>query len=150
FHGLPARTLALGDPYHCQCLKTARLLAEALGLGADDYVVSFQSRLGRARWLEPYTEATVRRLAAQGVQRLDAICPGFAADNLETLEEIAMEARDTFLTAGGREFSFIPCLNDRDAGIRALADIALRHLQGWPTQRADADELRRRQQRALA
>jgi ferrochelatase len=148
FHGVPARSLALGDPYHCECHKTARLLAEALGITPDDYMVTFQSRLGRAKWLEPYTEPSVKLLAEQGVQRIDAICPGFAADNLETLEEIAIEARDAFLVAGGQEFRFIPCLNDRDDWIRALGDLTLQHLQGWPLQPAEASELQRQQQRA--
>ena len=132
FHGVPARSLALGDPYHCECHKTARLLAEALGLGRDDYIVTFQSRLGRAKWLEPYTEPTVKALAEQGIKRIDAICPGFAADNLETLEEIAMEAREAFIGAGGEQFNFITCLNDRTDWIAALAELSLRHLQGWP------------------
>ena len=132
FHGVPARSLALGDPYHCECHKTARLLAEALGLAKEDYLVTFQSRLGRAKWLEPYTEPTVKKLAAQGIKRIDAICPGFAADNLETLEEIAMEAKDAFIGAGGEQFNFIDCLNDRPDWISALADLSLRHLQGWP------------------
>ena len=132
FHGVPARSLALGDPYHCECHKTARLLAEALGLAKDDYLVTFQSRLGRAKWLEPYTEPTMKRLAAAGVKRIDAICPGFAADNLETLEEIAMEAKEAFIGAGGEQFNFIACLNDRSDWISALADLSLRHLQGWP------------------
>jgi ferrochelatase len=132
FHGVPARSLALGDPYHCECHKTARLLADALGLAKTDYIVTFQSRLGRAKWLEPYTEPTVKLLAAQGVKRIDAICPGFAADNLETLEEIAMEAKDAFIGAGGETFNFVDCLNDRPDWIVALADLTLRHLQGWP------------------
>ena len=148
FHGVPARSLALGDPYHCECHKTGRLLAQALGLAAADYVVTFQSRLGRARWLEPYTEPTVRQLAAEGVQHIDAICPGFAADNLETLEEIAMEARDAFIAAGGRQFNFIPCLNDNPEWIAALGDLAERHLQGWPLTASAADPAQR--QRALA
>ena len=148
FHGVPARSLALGDPYHCECHKTGRLLAQALGLAAADYVVTFQSRLGRARWLEPYTEPTVRQLAAEGVQHIDAICPGFAADNLETLEEIAMEARDAFIAAGGRQFNFIPCLNDNPDWIAALGDLAERHLQGWPLTASAADPAQR--QRALA
>jgi ferrochelatase len=148
FHGLPARSLALGDPYHCECHKTARLLAEALGLSRDDYIVTFQSRLGRAKWLEPYTEPTVRQLAAQGIKRIDAICPGFAADNLETLEEIAMEAREAFLVAGGERFDFIACLNDRADWIDALADLALRHLQGWPLDAGAPDDAQRA--RALA
>ncbi|OYU99854.1 MAG: ferrochelatase [Burkholderiales bacterium PBB5] len=148
FHGVPARSLTLGDPYHCECHKTARLLAQALGLGQADYIVTFQSRLGRAKWLEPYTEPTVKRLAGEGVKRIDAICPGFAADNLETLEEIAMEARDAFLAAGGEQFSFIDCLNDRPDWIGALADLSLRHLQGWPLGAPEVDEAQR--QRALA
>ena len=149
FHGVPARSLALGDPYHCECHKTGRLLAEALGLGRDDYLVSFQSRLGRARWLEPYTEPSVKRLAAEGVRHVDAICPGFAADNLETLEEIAMEAKDAFLQAGGQQFNFIPCLNDSPDWIAALGDLAECHLQGWPS-RATDDAARRQAQRERA
>ena len=148
FHGVPARSLALGDPYHCECHKTARLLAEALGLNKGDYIVSFQSRLGRAKWLEPYTEPTLKLLGSQGVKRIDAICPGFAADNLETLEEIAMEAKEAFLAAGGQRFDFIACLNDRPDWISALADLSQRHLQGWPTGAAVGDEAQR--QRALA
>ena len=151
FHGVPARSLALGDPYHCECHKTGRLLAEALGLGRDDYLVTFQSRLGRAKWLEPYTEPSVKQLAAQGIRHIDAICPGFAADNLETLEEIAMEAREAFLHAGGQQFNFIACLNDRPDWIAALGDLAERHLQGWPTRLADAPVARQAQrERALA
>ncbi|WP_088278343.1 ferrochelatase [Ideonella sp. A 288] len=150
FHGVPARSLALGDPYHCQCHVTARLVAGRLGLTAEQYIVTFQSRLGRAKWLEPYTEPTVRELAARGVKRLDAICPGFAADNLETLEEVAMEVRDAFLEEGGERFDFIPCLNDDDRWIAALAQIALRHLQGWPTGAPDEATLAAGRQRALA
>ncbi len=138
----------MGDPYHCECHKTARLLAEALGIGRDDYIVTFQSRLGRAKWLEPYTEPTVKLLAEQGVKRIDAICPGFASDNLETLEEIAMEAKEAFLHAGGERFDFIDCLNDRPDWIGALADLSLQHLQGWPLGAPAADEAQR--QRALA
>jgi ferrochelatase len=148
FHGVPARSLALGDPYHCECHKTARLLAEALRLTKDDWIVTFQSRLGRAKWLEPYTEPTVKRLAEQGIRRIDAICPGFAADNLETLEEIAMEAKDAFLDAGGERFEFIDCLNDRPDWIAALADLSLQHLQGWPLAGTAPDHAQR--QRALA
>ena len=151
FHGVPARSLALGDPYHCECHKTARLLAEALALGRDDYIVTFQSRLGRAKWLEPYTEPTVKRLAEQGVKHIDAICPGFAADNLETLEEIAMEARDAFIQAGGETFHFIACLNDAPAWIDALGTLAERHLQGWPTRAASSPAtLQTQRERALA
>ncbi len=148
FHGVPARSLTLGDPYHCECHKTARLLAEALGIGRDGYIVTFQSRLGRAKWLEPYTEPTVKQLAEQGIKRIDAICPGFASDNLETLEEIAMEAKEAFLHAGGERFDFIDCLNDRPDWIGALADLSLQHLQGWPLGAPAADDTQR--QRALA
>lgn len=133
FHGIPARCVERGDPYRDQCLRTAGLLANRLGLPQGELVVSFQSRLGRARWLEPYTEPTLRQLAAQGVRVVDAMCPGFAADNLETLEEIAIEGRDAFVGAGGDALRFISCLNDDDAWIRALAGLAQRHLQGWAT-----------------
>ena len=133
FHGVPRRSLDRGDPYHCECHKTARLLAERLGLPSAQVVVAFQSRFGRARWLEPYTEPTLRQLAAQGVRRVDVICPGFVSDCLETLEEIAIEAKATFLSAGGQEFHYIDCLNDRPEWIGALADLAVRHLQGWDT-----------------
>lgn len=151
FHGVPARSLALGDPYHCECHKTARLLAEALALTPDDYLVTFQSRLGRAKWLEPYTEPSVKRLAGEGIKHLDAICPGFAVDNLETLEEIAIEARDAFIAAGGEKFNFIACLNDSPDWIAALGDLAERHLQGWPTRvAADPEALAAQRQRALA
>ena len=142
FRGLPARSLSLGDPYHCQCHKTARLLAQRLRVPPEDYLVTFQSRLGRAKWLEPYTEPTLKQLAAKGTQSVDVICPGFAADNLETLEEIAIEGRDAFLSSGGKRFALIPCLNDQEIWLRALTDLTLAHLQGWPTLRDDDDELK--------
>ena len=151
FHGVPHRSLLLGDPYHCQCQKTARLLGERLGLGRDELLVTFQSRFGKARWLEPYTEPTLVALAGQGVKRVDVMCPGFAADCLETLEEIAQEAQEAFRHAGGSEFRYIPCLNDDPAWLQALADIAERELQGWETRRApDAEGLARQRERALA
>jgi ferrochelatase len=137
FHGVPKRTLLLGDPYHCECQKTGRLLAEALGLAASEYVVTFQSRFGRAEWLQPYTAPTLESLARAGAGTVDVICPGFPADCLETLEEIAMEGRDSFLAAGGREYRYIPCLNGSPAFVHALADLAVKHLQGWPVIRAD-------------
>ena len=150
FHGMPARTLMLGDPYHCECLKTGRLLAEALGLSKDQYIVTFQSRFGRAKWLEPYTEPTLKKLAKEGVQNIDVICPGFSSDCLETLEEISMEARDAFLAAGGKRFSYIPCLNDSPVGMRMLTGLVERHLQGWPTQQnADPAECQAQRERAL-
>ena len=142
FHGVPERTLLLGDPYHCECFKTARLLAEQLGLGKDQYKVTFQSRLGRAKWLQPYTEPTLIAMGQAGVRRVDVICPGFNCDGLETLEEIDQEVRAAFLMAGGKEFHYIPCLNDSDAWITALCNVAVQHLAGWPTQAApNAGEL---------
>lgn len=151
FHGVPKRTLALGDPYHCECLKTARLLAERLGIGKESVQVTFQSRLGRAEWLQPYTEPTLIALARQGVKRVDVACPGFTSDCLETLEEIDQEGRAAFLAAGGQEFNYLPCLNDRHDWIAALSAIAIQHLQGWNTTAlpgAPALELQR--QRAIA
>lgn len=133
FHGMPERTLHLGDPYHCECHKTGRLLAEALGLKKDEYMVTFQSRFGRAKWLEPYTEPSLIALAQQGVGRVDVICPGFSSDCIETLEEIDQEAREAFMHAGGKEFHYIPCLNDSAEGMRALTAVCEQHLQGWPT-----------------
>ncbi|MEO5737233.1 MAG: ferrochelatase [Variovorax sp.] len=136
FHGIPARNIQLGDPYQAQCLETARLLAERLQLSPDQHRVTFQSRFGRATWLEPYTEPTLRLLGASGTGRVDVICPGFPADCLETLEEIAMEGRDAFLQAGGKEFHYIPALNDSPAWITALCAVAERNLAGWPTRAA--------------
>ncbi|WP_301103110.1 ferrochelatase [Propionivibrio sp.] len=133
FHGVPRHTLDKGDPYHCECHKTGRLLAEALNLGVDDYQICFQSRFGRAQWLQPYTAPTLAALGKQGVQQVDVICPGFPADCLETLEEIAIEGKAEFIQAGGKVFNYIPCLNERDDWIHALADLAAMHLQGWPT-----------------
>lgn len=151
FHGVPHRTLVLGDPYHCECRKTARLLREHLGLDESAVLVTFQSRLGRAEWLQPYTEPTLIALARQGVRRVDVMCPGFTADNLETLEEIDQEAREAFMHAGGAEFHHIPCLNDQPEWIDALLQIALRHLQGWPTAEApDAAALAAQAERARA
>lgn len=150
FHGVPKRTLLLGDPYHCECLKTARLLGERLGLGTNELVVTFQSRFGKAVWLQPYTEPTLIELAGQGVKRVDVMCPGFTADCLETLEEIDQEAREAFLQAGGQEFHYIPCLNDSHPWIAALADIAIGHMQGWPVLPADTAARQAQRQRALA
>lgn len=133
FHGLPHRSLEMGDPYHCECFKTARLLAQALGLDKQDYSVTFQSRLGRAKWLQPYTEPTLIAMAKSGVQRVDVVCPGFTSDCLETLEEIDMEARTAFLTAGGKAFHYIACLNDDPEWITALCHLTEANLQGWDT-----------------
>lgn len=147
FHGVPERTLHLGDPYHCECFKTARLLAERLQLPRDQVKVTFQSRLGRAKWLEPYTEPTLIALAQAGTRRVDVVCPGFTSDCLETLEEINMEAREAFLHAGGQEFHYIPCLNDDPAWIEALGQVSLQHMAGWPIS-ADTDA--REQARAIS
>ena len=140
FHGIPERNLHLGDAYHCECYKTARLLAEALGLNATQYKVTFQSRLGRAKWLQPYTEPTVIAMAKSGVKRIDVICPGFNCDGLETLEEINMEVRHAFTAAGGQTFNYIPCLNDDNAWLSALSSITQKHLSGWPTQRNSVED----------
>jgi ferrochelatase len=147
FHGLPRRNLDLGDPYYCECQKTGRLLAQALALRPDEYLITFQSRFGRARWLEPYTADSLRSMARSGVGRVDVLCPGFVADCLETLEEIAQEARQHFLTAGGRELHAIACLNDDPSLVRLLADLVVAHTGGWPVRRDEQDA---RQQAALA
>ncbi|MES2048212.1 MAG: ferrochelatase [Pseudomonadota bacterium] len=133
FHGLPKAFLLRGDPYHCECYKTARLLAEQLGLNKEQYIVTFQSRLGRAEWLQPYTAPSVQELAKQGLKRVDVVCPGFIADCLETLEEIAIEVKQDFINAGGKEFHYIPCLNESQEWLRGLAEITEQHLIGWPT-----------------
>ncbi len=151
FHGVPNRSLMLGDPYHCECQKTARLLLERLGLPADQVVNTIQSRYGKAEWLQPYTEPTLIALAQQGVKRVDVMCPGFTSDCLETLEEINLEARDAFLRAGGTDFNYIDCLNDQHEWIAALAGIAIQHMGGWPTQNLpDEATLAASKQRALA
>ena len=133
FHGMPERTRRLGDPYHDECMRTGNLLAQRLKLQPGDWQLTFQSRLGRAAWLQPYTEPTLVEMAQRGVKRVDVVCPGFVADNLETLEEIDQEARDAFLKAGGTEFNYIPCLNDQHEWMSALSALALQHLQGWDT-----------------
>jgi ferrochelatase len=151
FHGVPERTHLLGDPYYCECLKTGRLLAEWLGLEKDQYTISFQSQFGKAKWVQPATQPTLVALAQKGVRKVDVVCPGFTADCLETLEEISMEVRAAFLSAGGKEFEYIPCLNADDEWIAALADIAERHLAGWPTrEETDARALAATRERALA
>jgi len=150
FHGVPQRTLEMGDPYHCECHKTGRLLAEALGLKKDEYVVTFQSRFGKAKWLEPYTQPTIEALAQQGTRRVDVICPGFTSDCLETLEEINMEVRAAFLTAGGEHFHYLPCLNEDSNWISALADLTERHLAGWPATPPNQQALEQQQARAKA
>ncbi len=130
FHGMPARTLDRGDPYHCHCQKTARLLAEALG---RDLTIAFQSRFGRAKWLEPATDTVLAALPGQGVGKVAILAPGFAADCLETLEELAIRGRATFLAAGGTDFAYLPCLNDGAPGLAMLRRIIGRELEGWRT-----------------
>ena len=132
FHGIPERYVRLGDPYADQCQTTARLLREQLGLSEDQLIVSFQSRVGREPWLQPYTDATVRQLAADGVKKLDVACPGFAVDCLETLEEIAMQNRDFFIAAGGETLRYIPALNDSAEQVKSLVTLVQRHMRGWP------------------
>ncbi|KDB09069.1 Ferrochelatase [Burkholderia sp. lig30] len=139
FHGVPRRTLDLGDPYHEQCQQTAALLMAALGLSTIECRVTFQSRFGKAEWLQPYTEPTLRELGAAGVRRADVFCPGFTADCLETIEEIGMEVRDAFLAGGGQVFHRIPCLNGAHAWIGALGEIAAENLQGWPVKAAQSE-----------
>ena len=128
FHGMPQRTLELGDPYHCHCQKTARLLGEALG---RELTIAFQSRFGRAKWLEPATDATLAALPGKGVERVAVVAPGFAADCLETLEELAIRGREAFLAAGGTDFAYLPCLNASPVGITMLRMILSRELAGW-------------------
>lgn len=153
FHGVPERTLTLGDPYHCECLATARRLAQRLGLGDGTWSVSFQSRFGRAKWLEPSTEATLKALAERGVKHLQVVCPGFVADCLETLEEIAIEGRHLFTASGGKTYDYLPCLNDDPGWIKALVGLVEQHTAGWPVradQQPDAASLEAQRQRALA
>jgi ferrochelatase len=128
FHGMPERTLHLGDPYHCHCRKTARLLSEALG---HELVVAFQSRFGRAKWLEPATDKVLAELPGQGVKKIAILAPGFSADCLETLEELAIRGREQFLAAGGERFEYLACLNDSPGGIKMLHSIVGTELEGW-------------------
>lgn len=151
FHGIPRRSLDLGDPYHCECHKTARLLGEALQLPAERMVVSFQSRFGKAEWLSPYTQPTLEELArSKKAQSVDVMCPGFVSDCLETLEEINMECREAFLHEGGKRFSYIPCLNERQDWIEALMTLSLRHLGNWLSDAHPTTEELARQARLAA
>ena len=128
FHGMPERTLHLGDPYHCHCQKTARLLSEAMGRAL---VVSFQSRFGRAKWLEPATDDTLMKLAREGIKKVAIFAPGFSVDCLETLEELAMQGHEQFEEAGGTHYAYLPCLNDSDIGMEMLEQIIGQELAGW-------------------
>jgi ferrochelatase len=131
FHGIPQRYVAAGDPYAAQCRATAQRLAARLGLDADAWCVSFQSRVGREEWLRPYTDQILEELAKSGVESIQVLCPAFAVDCLETLEEIAVENRERFLHAGGRRYEYIAALNDGDDQVAALSELVLRHIQGW-------------------
>ncbi len=150
FHGVPQHYVTKGDPYYCQCQKTGRLLAEALELPRDSYSISFQSRFGKAPWVQPYTDATVRALAVRGVKTLDVICPGFAADCLETLEEISIGVGADFIANGGSEFRYIPALNDHHEHIEMLAGMLEAQLNGWLLPAPVAGEAEQRVERAAA
>jgi ferrochelatase len=131
FHGIPERYFHKGDPYFCKCQKTARLLADELMLKDNEWSVSFQSRFGADAWLKPYTSSVLQEMPGRGTRRMTVVCPGFAVDCLETLEEIEMENRDVFMAAGGEQFQYVPALNARPEHARFLADLIARHCQGW-------------------
>lgn len=150
FHGLPKFHLDKGDPYHCQCHKSARLIAAELGVKEGDYAVTFQSRFGRAEWLQPYTDKTLEKLGKAGTRRLDIIAPGFAADCLETLEELAIENRNVYLEAGGKEYHYIPVANDTQPFVEALSAVATENLGGWIDRAPDATALKDSAVRAKA
>jgi len=152
FHGIPKRYLLNGDPYHCQCHATARLLAEKLALGDDQWQVVFQSRFGREPWLQPYCDETLKTLPAKGIKSVDVVCPGFSADCLETLEEISMQNRELFEEAGGESLQYIPCLNDGPSHQDLIMALIEQHVSAWPEldQAASAGKLEERRMRALA
>jgi len=131
FHGVPKRYLLEGDPYHCMCCKTSRLVREKMGWNEDKWINTFQSRFGPAEWLQPYTDKTIEKLAHDGVKRMAIVSPAFAVDCIETLEELAMEGRDEFLKNGGEEYTYIPCLNDTDAHVNYLTNRIKHELSGW-------------------
>ncbi|GGG50883.1 ferrochelatase 2 [Pseudohongiella nitratireducens] len=137
YHGVPQRYLDNGDPYFCECHKTSRLLAAALGLQSGEFLTTFQSRFGKEEWLKPYTDETLKSLPAEGVTSVQVFCPGFSADCLETIEEIGEENRDYFVEAGGERYEYIAALNDHPAHIDALSELVLQHLQGWPLPQID-------------
>ncbi len=150
FHGVPKFYLLKGDPYHCECHKTARLLAQSLGLQADEWLITFQSRFGKAEWLKPYTDETIKQLPAKGVKHLQVFCPGFSADCLETLEEIAGENKEYFIEAGGLRFDYISALNAELAHIQALTDLIKANTQGWQGAVASTADLAQAKQDAMA
>ena len=140
YHGIPQRYFSAGDPYHCLCQKTTRLVLERLQFPAERGLTAFQSRFGREEWIKPYTGETLKRWGSEGIASVDVVCPGFAADCLETLEEIAMLNRDVFTAAGGGRYRYIPALNDRPDHVKALAVLCRRHLAGWVVPRSQWDE----------
>lgn len=152
FHGIPRRNLMAGDPYYCQCQASARMIAEQLDLNDSDWQVTFQSRLGRAEWLKPYTDQTLQNMAKSGIERVQVICPGFSIDCLETIEEIAEENDEIFKEAGGRQLEYIPCLNDSDEHVALFNRLCRKHGQGWPEfsghRAVGESELKARQSRA--
>jgi len=123
FHGLPQRNIDLGDPYYDQCMGTAHLLATILGLGSDQWMMSFQSRFGKQTWIQPYTSESLAAMADKGLKEIDVICPGFSVDCLETLEEIQMQNREIFIQHGGEQYYYIPCLNERPDHINMMAEL---------------------------
>jgi ferrochelatase len=139
FHGIPQRYVLGGDPYHCQCLKSARLIAEKMQLGNEDWSVSFQSQVGREEWLRPYTDETLVRYAQQGPRRVTVVCPGFAADCLETLEEIAIRNRELFMSKGGEAYEYVPALNASVAHVKLLVQLIARHTAGWPVAQTQSE-----------
>jgi ferrochelatase len=143
FHGVPKVHLTKGDPYHCQCHKTGRLLAEALGLDKDEYLVAFQSRFGKQEWLKPYLASTLEALGKAKIARIDVICPGFSSDCLETIEEIAMEGKHIFQSNGGGDYNYIPALNESEPWIHAMTQIALENLQGWVSSEYDSAQAKK-------
>jgi len=150
FHGVPKRYLLAGDPYHCQCQKTARLVAQRLSLTDGEWSVSFQSQVGREEWLRPYTDEHLLESARNGPKRVTVVCPGFATDCLETLEEIALRNREAFLAAGGETYDYVPALNAEDSHVAALANVVARHARGWPESSNPApDDAEASRQRAL-
>ena len=144
YHGIPLRYLKNGDPYHCECYKTSRLLAERLGLGKDEYLTTFQSRFGREEWLQPYTDMTMKALPGKGVKSVQVFCPGFSSDCLETVEEIGEENREYFMESGGERYEYISALNAESGHIDALSQLIENNLQGWSVE----DVTEQRQQRA--
>jgi ferrochelatase len=149
FHGIPRSYLEAGDPYHCECQKTARLVASRLGLGPEQWSVSFQSQVGRAEWLRPYTDKLLVEYAKNGRRQVTVVCPGFAADCLETLEEIALRNRETFLAAGGEAYDYVPALNESAAHVQCLTEILVQQAHGWPELSATAPDTTISRERAL-